>query len=126
MRHTKDSRGFTYWDALPVEVGQVNVSTTFPQQIRAFHLHKSKEDHIFVLSGQFMVVIGEGEESTTKWQHPKYLGVGDSLTIPRGLWHGYQCVSPDSATMVYYETEKSGPDADDDHYRPASDFEGWV
>ena len=125
MRHTKDERGHTYWQALPVEQGQVNISTTYPGQIRAFHLHRLKEDHVFVVQGQFLLVLGSDDPNEPAWTR-EHLGPGDSLAIPRNVWHGYQCVSPEPAVLVYWETERSGPTSTDDHARPADDYDGWV
>lgn len=127
MRVTRDERGFSWWDCLPgIRPGQVNVSVTYPKQIRGFHLHREKEDNILVLEGQFLLVLGkELDDKTIEWER-KFMGPGDSYTIPRNIWHGYQCVSPTPAKMVYYETEKSGPNCNDDYDLGLNHYDGWI
>jgi dTDP-4-dehydrorhamnose 3,5-epimerase-like enzyme len=126
MRVTRDERGYSWWDCIyGIKPGQINVSVTFPKKIRGFHLHKEKEDNITVLEGQFLLVLGTEEGGAITWER-RFMGPGDAYTIPRNIWHGYQCVSPTPAKMMYYETEKSGPSCKDDYDLAFSNYDGWI
>lgn len=121
MRHTKDERGKTWWDLFPIEEGQVNCSVTYPKEIRAFHKHLNKEDHIFVANGEFLIVTNEND----KW-YRYFLSQGDSAVIERGTWHGFQNIGNEPAIMLYWETEKSEPNCKDDLKMDKEEYKGWV
>lgn len=121
MRQTSDDRGHSYWDLFPALLGQINVSVTLPGQIRGFHMHRQKVDHWVVIEGKIKVVLlfEDDEQHVTKELE---LGPGDEITIPQLLWHAYQTISDTPATMVYYETAKSGTERTDDQYKDPSRY----
>lgn len=137
----KDARGRGDYDVFPgIKEGQINVSTTYPGVIRAFHRHWFQEDNWYIVSGQFEVVLastetveGEfptihGEIAKTMNQDTKqilYLGPGESINIPRLVWHGFRILGTEPGTLLYYVTNKFDPDKPDEERAPWDRFYSW-
>lgn len=127
MRITADTRGRSYWDLIgdhpeKLLTGQINLSVTAPYQCRGFHLHKKKTDYWFCLEGELLVVLLYASYETQE----KILTKGSSLVIQPGIWHAYQCISDSPSILLYYETEKSGANRDDDFELPLNTYNKWL
>lgn len=121
----KDDRGQGQYDIFPqLEKGQINISTTYPGVIRAFHRHWFQEDNWFIVSGQFEVVLatvdGEGDHV-----QKLYLGPGESVNIPRLVWHGFRILGTEPGTLLYYVTNKYDVNAPDEERTIWTRFTDW-
>lgn len=126
----KDARGRGSYDVFPgIEKGQINVSTTYPGVVRAFHRHWFQEDNWHIVSGQFEVVLAEEYgldlpgNFTTKVH---YLGPGESINIPRLVWHGFRILGTEPGILLYYVTNKFDPDKPDEERAPWDRYHSWV
>lgn len=128
----KDARGRGHFDVFPgIKEGQINVSTTYPGVIRAFHRHWFQEDNWYIVSGQFEVVLAT--ESTQIYENNQpvravkayYLGPGESINIQRLVWHGYRILGTEPGTLLYYVTNKFDPDKPDEERAPWDRFYQW-
>lgn len=125
----KDARGQGYYDIFPsVPDGQVNLSTTYPGVIRAFHRHWFQEDNWFIVSGQFEVVLATGGDPdlrSTEQVEVKYMGPGESINIPKLVWHGFRVLGTEPGTLLYYVTKKFDTESPDEERTLWSRFYDW-
>ena len=96
-------------DELFVKFGQVYVTTTYPQVVKAWHYHKTQTDHIAVVQGMIKFVLYDArEESPTRGETNEFfIGVHNPLLIqvPKEIYHGWKCISEEEAIVINIPTE---------------------
>ncbi len=96
-------------DELFCQFGQVYVTTTYPGVVKAWHLHKEQTDNVACVQGMIKLVLYDSREQspTFKQIDQFYLGLHNPLLvqIPRGVYHGWMCVSPEEAIIMNIPTE---------------------
>jgi len=99
--------------------GQVYMTTTYPNVVKAWHLHKIQTDNIAVVKGMLKLVLFDSRESSSTLGALQELFVGDYnpllVQIPPGVWHGWMCISESEAFVVNVPTEVYRPDAPDEY-----------
>jgi dTDP-4-dehydrorhamnose 3,5-epimerase len=110
-----DDEGFT-------KFGQVYISTTYPDVVKAWHLHKVQVDNFACVKGMVKLVLYDArDESPTKGTLTEYF-IGDHnpklVRVPAGVYHGWKCVSQDESIVVNTPTEPYNREAPDE-YRAA-------
>ena len=84
--------------------GQVYVTVVLPDVVKAWHFHKKQDDSFVALAGKVRVGLSDAREgSPTKGKTAEYiLSVDDPcvLVIPRGVWHGFECVGDKEAMVM--------------------------
>jgi dTDP-4-dehydrorhamnose 3,5-epimerase len=110
-----DDEGFT-------KFGQVYISTTYPDVVKAWHLHKVQVDNFACVKGMVKLVLYDArDESPTKGTLTEYF-IGDHnpklVRVPAGVYHGWKCVSQDESIVVNTPTEPYKREAPDE-YRAA-------
>lgn len=84
--------------------GQVYVTVVLPEVVKAWHYHKKQEDSFVALVGKVRVGLYDDREgSPTKGKTAEYfLSPEDPyvLTIPRGVFHGFECVGATEAMVM--------------------------
>jgi dTDP-4-dehydrorhamnose 3,5-epimerase len=117
----KDDRGWGIYDVFPVSNGQINVSTTYPGVVRAFHRHQHQFDYWKVLSGELEVCL-----ATEYWAELYYLSNKDkTLVIEPDMWHGFRVLGNEPATLLYYVTNRYDPTNPDEERAPWDAFYDW-
>lgn len=122
----KDARGRGDYDIFPaLKEGQINISTTYPGVIRAFHRHWKQTDHWYIVSGQFEVILAEddGPEDIIK---KRYLGPGESVSIRAGVWHGFRVLGTEPGTLLYWVTKKFDAKDPDEERVIWNRFSDWT
>ena len=96
-------------DELFLRFGQVYMTTTYPGVVKAWHLHREQTDNIACVKGMIKLALYDAREQspTFKQVDQFYLGLHNPLLvqIPKGIYHGWMCVSPDEAIIVNIPTE---------------------
>ncbi len=95
-------------DEIFVKFGQVYVTTTYPQVVKAWHYHKRQTDHIVPIQGMIKLVLYDPRESATKGEvNEFFIGVHNPMlvSVPRGIYHGWKCISEEEAIIVNIPTE---------------------
>ena len=96
-------------DDLFERFGQVYVTTTYPEVVKAWHLHRNQTDNIACVQGMIKLVIYDPREESSTFQEVNqfYLGVHNPtlVQIPAGLYHGWKCISQEEAVIVNLPTE---------------------
>ncbi len=96
-------------DELFERFGQVYVTTTFPEVVKAWHLHKNQTDNIACVQGMIKLVVYDSREGspTIHEVNEFFLGVHNPtlVKIPANIYHGWKCVSQEEAVIVNLPTE---------------------
>jgi dTDP-4-dehydrorhamnose 3,5-epimerase len=107
-------------DELFLQFGQVYMTTTYPDVVKAWHLHRKQTDNVACIQGMIKLVLYDSREQSPTFNeiNPFYLGLHNPLLvqIPKGVYHGWMCVSLEEAIVVNIPTERYNYD-DPDEFR---------
>lgn len=96
-------------DDLFVKFGQVYMTTTYPGIVKAWHLHKKQTDNVVCVQGMIKLAMYDPREDSPTYKEVNefYLGIHNPLLIqiPRGVYHGWMCMSSEEAIVVNVPTE---------------------
>jgi dTDP-4-dehydrorhamnose 3,5-epimerase len=123
MRIFKDTRGKSWFDIIG-ETGQVDITITYPEAIRAFHYHERKYEIFFVIEGEYKIVVYDTQASIKK-KTVTYLSQGDSIRIEPYTWHGYQVLGEKRGIIMEYSSERHNLNNPDDQRKPYNEFDNW-
>ncbi len=105
-------------DELFQKFGQVYVTTTYPNVVKAWHLHSRQTDCIACIQGMIKLAIYDPrEDSATHGEVSQlYLGIHNPIlvSIPPDVFHGWMCVSGEEAIIINCPTEIFDPDRPDE------------
>jgi dTDP-4-dehydrorhamnose 3,5-epimerase len=97
-------------DELFLQFGQIYMTTTYPGVVKAWHLHREQTDNVACIQGMIKLVLFDGREHSPTHNHVDqfYLGLHNPLLvqIPKGIYHGWKCVSSEEAIIVNVPTER--------------------
>jgi dTDP-4-dehydrorhamnose 3,5-epimerase len=106
-------------DDLFKEFGQVYMTTTYPEVVKAWHLHKKQTDNLACLKGMIKIALYDGREgsATYKEVNEYYAGIHNPILIqvPAGVYHGWMCISEEEAVVVNIPTELYNYEDPDEH-----------
>ena len=96
-------------DEMFEKFGQVYMTTAYPGVVKAWHLHKVQDDNMAVVRGMMKIVLYDGrDDSPTKGEVNEFF-VGEHnpvlVHIPKGVMHGFKCISEYEAIVVNAPTE---------------------
>jgi dTDP-4-dehydrorhamnose 3,5-epimerase len=96
-------------DDLYEQFGQVYMTTTFPGVVKAWHKHEKQTDNITCVHGTIKLALYDGREDSKTYKEINqfYIGIHNPMLVqvPRGVYHGWMCVSQEEAIMVNIPTE---------------------
>ncbi len=102
-----------------VKFGQVYMTTTYPEVVKAWHLHERQTDNVACVHGMIKLVLYDPrkDSSTHNQISQYYLGVHNPLMvqIPPGIYHGWMCISLEEAVILNIPTEVYDYDNPDEH-----------
>jgi dTDP-4-dehydrorhamnose 3,5-epimerase len=109
-------------DDLFLKFGQVYITTTYPQVVKAWHYHQIQTDHIAVVKGMIKLVLYDPREgSKTKGEiNEFFIGVYNPLLVqvPNEIYHGWKCISEEEAIIINIPTEVYACSAPDEYRLP--------
>ena len=92
------------WPELDLPIVQVHVTTTYAGRIRAWGLHQSSTDRLFVVRGLVSIVVYDGRiGSSTQgmWNEFRLSDRNPGLVvIPPNLYHGWKNIGIDEAFII--------------------------
>jgi dTDP-4-dehydrorhamnose 3,5-epimerase len=92
-----------------IKFGQVYVSTTYPNVVKAWHYHKNQLDNFACVQGMVKLVLYDSREnSPTRGEiNEFYVGVHNPILVqvPKLVYHGWMCVSTEEAIVINCTTE---------------------
>ena len=99
--------------------GQVYITTTYPNVVKAWHFHKKQADNIVCVHGMIKLVLYDQRDDSPTFNSVAelYLGVHNPLLIhiPPDICHGWLCVSEEEAIIVNIPTEVYNYDRPDEY-----------
>ena len=105
-------------ESLFLKFGQVSMTTTYPNVVKAWHKHEKQTDSVACLQGMIKMALYDAREksSTFKEVNEFYLGIHNPLLIqiPAGVYHGWMCVSQEEAIIINIPTEPYNHDQPDE------------
>ncbi|MBD3232650.1 MAG: dTDP-4-dehydrorhamnose 3,5-epimerase [candidate division Zixibacteria bacterium] len=103
--------------------GQAYLTTAYPGVVKGWHYHKLQDDHFVVVVGMMKVVLYDGRDnSQTKGMvNEFFMGIHNPsiLKIPRGVMHGFKCISDTEAIVINFPTELYNYENPDEYRVPA-------
>ena len=91
------------WDCFE-EFGQVYLTASYPNVVKAWHMHKKQTDHITCVKGMVKLALYDGrDKSETKGEINDFVTGERNLlliSIPPGIWHGFKAISDGYALVI--------------------------
>jgi len=96
-------------DSLFLEFGQVYMTTTYPEVVKAWHKHEKQADNVACIQGMIKLVLYDPRENSSTYKEVNQFLIGIHnpmlVQIPAGVYHGWMCVSQEEAIIVNIPTE---------------------
>jgi dTDP-4-dehydrorhamnose 3,5-epimerase len=94
------------WDFVDAEVVHMIHVTFRPGALSAWHMHKLKTDHLFVVSGLLRVVMYDGRPESPTHGAVNEFHLSHTrptlVAIPPAVWHGVQNLAGEPSTFVNF------------------------
>jgi dTDP-4-dehydrorhamnose 3,5-epimerase len=109
-------------DDLFIKFGQVYMTTTYPGVVKGWHYHKTQTDNIVAVKGMLKLVLYDAREgSSTNGEIDEFF-IGEHnpllVQVPKGVYHGWKCVSESEAVVINCPTEVYHYDQPDEYRLP--------
>jgi len=92
-----------------VQFGQVYLTTTYPQVVKAWHFHKKQDDFITCVKGMLKLVLFDDREGSSTRGEVNQFFIGDHnpmvVKVPKMIYHGWKCISEEEALVINVPTE---------------------
>jgi dTDP-4-dehydrorhamnose 3,5-epimerase len=124
LRLVPDERGWLMEilradDETFLKFGQVYVSATYPQVVKAWHYHENQVDNFACVAGMVKLVLVDTREGspTSGAINEFYIGTQKPLLvqIPPRVYHGWKCISVEPSLVVNVPTEPYRHGAPDEY-----------
>lgn len=109
-------------DEVFTQFGQVYMTTTYPQVIKGWHYHLVQDDNITVVKGMLKVALFDRREGSPTQGEVNEFFIGEHhpvlIHVPRGVCHGWKCISETEAIVINTVTEPYDYADPDEHRLP--------
>ena len=99
--------------------GQVYMTSTYPDVVKAWHFHEVQTDNIACVQGMIKLVLYDPREDSSTYQELSeyFIGFQNPLIvqIPPGVYHGWMGVSPEESIIINIPTEAYDYESPDEH-----------
>ncbi len=89
--------------------GQVYLSTVYPGVVKAWHYHKNQDDRFTCVKGMVKAVLYDDRPDSPTRGALNQFYVGEYnpciVVIPRGVFHGWKCISETEAYVINIPSE---------------------
>ena len=91
-------------DDLFTQFGQVYMTTTYPQVVKAWHYHRRQDDFIACVRGMIKMALYDDREGSSTRGEVNEFYIGEHrpqlVRVPRMVYHGWKCVSTEEAIII--------------------------
>ncbi len=105
--------------------GQVYLSTVFPGVVKAWHYHEKQEDRFTCVRGMVKAALYDDREGSPSRGMVNEFYVGEHsprlIVIPKGVYHGWKCVSEYEAYVINVPSKPYSRDDPDEFRMDAHD-----
>ena len=95
-------------EKLFLKFGQVYFTSAYANVVKAWHYHKKQDDYFACIKGKMLLALydARGKSKTYKEINEFELSLDNPLLIkiPRNVYHGFKCISPDEALVINIPT----------------------
>jgi dTDP-4-dehydrorhamnose 3,5-epimerase len=102
--------------------GQAYITTIYPGVVKGWHMHLEQDDNVVCVRGMIKLVLFDDRDGSPTRQEIMELFLGEHHTvlvhIPRGVYHGWKCISDEEAFVMNISTELYDYDDPDEHRLP--------
>ena len=109
-------------DEMFEKFGQIYMTTTYPGVIKAWHYHKKQDDNFVGVKGMVKLVLYDAREDSPTKDEIQEIFLGEHnpalIHVPRGVYHGWKCISQDEAIVVNCTNEMYDYDNPDEYRLP--------
>lgn len=92
------------WGITDAPIAQVNLTVTFPGQIRAWGIHQVTIDRLFAASGSLCIVCYDGRQGSPTFGKVNEFFLGGRsqglIVVPPLVYHGWKNIGDDEAAIV--------------------------
>src|SRR5262245_17009229 len=92
------------WDMLGGPLAQVHITTTLPGRVRAWDLHQSTTDRLFVACGLMKIVVFDGRNGSRTFGRFNEFTVSEKnpglLIVPPNLYHGWKNIGTSEGIII--------------------------
>ena len=96
-------------DSFFTKFGQVYMTTTYPNVVKAWHKYEKQTDNVACLQGMIKLALYDPREDSPTYKEVNEFYIGDHrpmiIQIPAGVFHGWMCVSQAEAIIINVPTE---------------------
>jgi len=89
--------------------GQVYLTTTYPNVVKAWHYHQGQDDFIVCIKGMIKLALYDNRDGSSTKGEINELFIGDFnpmlVRVPKKVFHGWKCISEDEAIIINIPTE---------------------
>ncbi len=89
--------------------GQVYITTTLPDVVKAWHFHKRQTDNFACVQGTIQVALFDARPDSPTYGEINefFIGVHKPIliSVPPGVYHGWKCVGLEEAIIVNIPTK---------------------
>lgn len=97
-------------DSFFEKFGQVYLTAAYPGVVKGWHYHKIQDDNMVITKGMMKIVLYDGRENSKTFKEVNEFFMGEHnpclLHIPKGVLHGFKCISDTEAVCINIPTEK--------------------
>jgi len=112
-------------DPMFKDFGQVYITTTLPDVVKAWHRHENQTDNFACIHGVIQVALFDARKDSPTYGELNefFIGVHKPMliSVPRGVYHGWKCVSTEEAIIVNIPTEPYNYKEPDEYRLPWDD-----
>lgn len=91
-------------DGVFKKFGQVYMTTAKPGVVKAWHYHRKQDDNFTCVHGKMRLALYDARKKSPTYKEINefVIGLDDPMlvTIPRFVYHGFKCVSPEEAVVI--------------------------
>lgn len=102
--------------------GQIYLTTTYPQVIKAWHYHKLQDDHFVCIKGMVKLVLYDSRENSSTAGEVNEFFVGEHnlqlIKVPKLVYHGWKCISAEESWVINIPTRHYNYDQPDEYRLP--------
>jgi dTDP-4-dehydrorhamnose 3,5-epimerase len=89
--------------------GQVYMTTTYPNVVKAWHYHKKQDDYITCVKGMLKLVLYDSRKKSPTYGEINEFFIGDHnptlVKVPKMIYHGWKCISEHESIVINVPTE---------------------
>jgi dTDP-4-dehydrorhamnose 3,5-epimerase len=96
-------------ESLFLKFGQIYASATYPGVVKGWHLHRRQVDNFVCVAGMVKLVIYDPRRDSPTFKEVNEFFIGSHnpllVQVPAGTYHGWKCISRETAVVVNCPTE---------------------